>query len=94
VIVEGDDLYGDGVNVVYSPPIGSDRTRMRESSSTAMQPCCNAAAKLGRFATSSAACRSGCLSRSCLNRTTYGSRSPLNARSMLKSASAETTILA
>src|SRR5437667_3202656 len=41
VIVEGDDLYGDGVNTVYSPPIGSERTRIRESSSTAMHPCCS-----------------------------------------------------
>src|SRR5229473_7950658 len=29
VIVEGDDLYGDGGNIDYSPSIGSERTRMR-----------------------------------------------------------------
>ena len=87
VIVEG-----DGVNIVYSPPIGSDLTRMRESSSTAMHPCCNAAAKLGRFATSSAACRSGCRSRACLNRMTDGSRSCLSARRVPKSVSAEITM--
>jgi hypothetical protein len=92
VIVEGDDLYGDGVNIAYSPPIGSNRTRMRECSSTAMHPCCNTTAKLGRFATSSAACRSGCLSRACLNSRTDGSRSRLSARRVPKSVSAEITM--
>jgi hypothetical protein len=92
VIVEGDNLYGDGVNIAYSPPIGSNRTRMRECSSTAMHPCCNATAKLGRFATSSAACRSGCLSRACLNSRTDGSRSRLSARRVPKSVSAEITM--
>jgi hypothetical protein len=92
VIVEGDNLYGDGVNIAYSPPIGSNRTRMRECSSTAMHPCCNTTAKLGRFATSSAACRSGCLSRACLNSRTDGSRSRLSARRVPKSVSAEITM--
>ena len=92
VIVEGDDLYGDGVNSADSPPIGSNRTRMRESSSTAMHPYSNAAAKLGRFATSSAARRLGCLSRACLNSRTDGSRSRLSARRVPKSVSAEITM--
>src|SRR5205807_6012099 len=89
VIVEDDDLYGDGVNTVYSPPIGSERTRIRESSSTAMHPCCSAAAKVGRLASSRAACPSGRLLRSCLNRTTEGSISRLKARRVPKSVSAE-----
>ncbi len=32
MIAESDDLYGDGVNIDYSPSIGSERTRIRESS--------------------------------------------------------------
>jgi hypothetical protein len=93
VIVEGDDLYGDRVNIVYSPPIESVRTRIRESSSTAMHPRSNAVAKVGRLASSSAACCSGFLPRSCLWMTTDGSRSRLNARRVPKSVSAETMIL-
>jgi hypothetical protein len=93
VIVETDDLYGDGVNIVYSPPIGSDRIRIREASSTAMHPRSNPAPKVGRLASSSAACCSGCLPRSCRKMTTDGSRSRLNARRVPKSVSAETTIL-
>src|SRR5713101_7662109 len=78
VIVEG-DLYGDGVNIAYSPPIGSDRTRMRESSSTAIHPCCNASSKVGKLASSSTACRLGCLPRSCLKRR-LTVRAPASAR--------------
>jgi len=62
----GTKTVGDGVNIVYSPSIGSERTRIRESSSTAMHPCCNAASKIGKLATSNTVCRSGCLPRSCL----------------------------
>jgi adenylate cyclase len=39
---------GGGVDIAYSPPIGSERTRIRESSSTAMHPRCNVALKVGR----------------------------------------------
>jgi hypothetical protein len=80
-------------NIVYSPPIGSDRIRIHEASSTAMHPCSNAVPKVGRLASSSAACCSGCLPRSCRKMTTDGSRSRLNARRVPKSVSAETTIL-
>jgi hypothetical protein len=94
VIVAGDDLYGDGVNIACSPPIGSERTRIRASSSTAMHPRRRAELRVGRLATSSAACRSGCLPRCCLKMTTDGSHSRLNASRVPKSVSAETTMRA
>jgi hypothetical protein len=85
---------GGGVDIAYSPPIGSERTRIRESSSTAMHPRCNVALKVGRLASNNTACSSGCLPRSFLSRMTDGSRSRLSARRVPKSVSAETTILA
>jgi hypothetical protein len=94
VIVEEDNLYGDGVNIAYSPPIGSERTPDPRIFEHRNNPRCRAELRVGRLANSSAACRSGCLPRSCLKMTTDGSRSRLNASRVPKSVSAETTMRA
>jgi class 3 adenylate cyclase len=72
VIVEGDDLYGDGVNIFICHRSGASEP-IRESSSTASTcAAASAASEIGKLATSSRICRSECLLRSCARRNGRG----------------------
>ena len=73
-------------------PIGSERTRMRDSSKMAIQPCFSSSSTAGRLATKRASWASGLRLDSRRNKITEGLLSFRKANSVPKSVSAETTI--